>query len=108
MVVRGKDSWEQCRKDTQLDHKGKKKNSDVVGGINVQFSLCSLPPVEDITECSFSSGMKMQQHVLNVYAQGSPLDTYNVTFSVATGHIHTIYVVCTRIQDSQKESRSLA
>lgn len=68
----------------------------------------ALSLMEDITECSFSSGMKMQQHVLNVYVRGSPLDTYNVKFSVATSHIHTIYVVCTRIQDSQKESRSLA
>lgn len=75
------------------------------GGIHIQATLCSLPPMSGHTEKTLTQARKMQQHVCDVSTQGSPLETHCQRLLFGISHIATLYLKFINISDSKMKAR---
>lgn len=72
-------------------------------GVHVQASLCSLLPIL-VTPLTVTPAVKMQQHVCDVSAQGSLLETQCPRVLWDSGHIGSLCLAPTEIPDSQRKT----
>lgn len=93
-----------CSKDKQVDREGRSPRQ------SLEEPMCRLPHAlpahEGHAEHTVPSAMKMQWQVYDVSAQGSPDSTPMVL--CRAGHKGALWLVCTQIPDSQKESEDSA
>lgn len=86
-----------CRKDTQLCHEG--KNTDGVWRNPCPgFLMFSLSHEKSLMECTFTPGMKMQQHMCNVYPGKSIRHSAS---KVLPGTWSRTYLLSSTYQDSR-------